>query len=395
MMRRRPAQEVVTVYQALLGRQPSDAEVNLHLGSGAPIGVVAKTILDSPEYAGRETDHPLINFFSEATRAWTHPPGMRSPDGQCVVGRNGWLFLLDGSNDGFKYFTGRRKVTDGWLEHWRELGRERTRDLAAAQLTSVWLIVPDKLPVYERFFPDRLDGGAEDRPIRRLLRETEVPILYPLDSLTAESRSRDVFLRTDTHLSLWGSDVLQHEVLRALGVPPVAFSDFMPLRYPRSGDLGSKFEPKVVELAEGFGHLGAAEVTDSNSEVFAGTQRHVGQRAVFRNRTALDDRTVVVFGDSFAWTKWSSSGAPWIVGHYHGLAWSLAQVFRETHCIWMPFGWDPVYVEKAGASVVVFESAERFIVSPPAIRAEVRDGPRRALTGTQPRVWRQRSRASR
>ncbi len=381
MMRRRSTRDVVTVYQALLGREPTDAELERHLQSGAPIGVMARTILNSPEYAGREASHPLINFFSPETRAWTHRPGTRSRDGQCIVGRDGWLFLLDGTNDGFKYFTGRRQVADGWLEHWRELGRERTRDLAAADLSSVWVIVPDKLAVYERFFPDRLDGGSVDRPIRQLLAETDLPIVYPLDSLKAESESREVFLRTDTHLSLWGNDVLQREVLAALGVPPVAFGEFLPLRYPDSGDLGSKFEPKIMELVEGFGHLGDAEVIDTNRDAFEGTGRHVGQRAVFRNRTAPDDRTVVVFGDSYAWSNWSTPGSPWVVGHHQGLTWSLAQTFRETHFVWIPFGWDPVYTEQAGASVVVFETAERFIVSPPAIRSDFQDVSRRALAG--------------
>lgn len=380
MIRRRGSREVATLYEALLGRAPTGTEMERHRTPGVTLGAVATAILESPEFAGREASHPLINLYTEETRPWTHAPGMRSRDGQCVVGRDGWLFLLDGSNDGFQFFTGRREVDEGWLERWRELGRERMRDLTAAGLTHVWLVVPDKLPVLERFFPDRLDGGSPDRPIRRLLRDTDLPILYPMEALRRASFSGDVYLRADSHLSLRGNDVLQREVLGALGLPPVRFSDFMALRYPRSGDLGEKFEPKIFELAEAFAHLGRARVCESNRDAFLRMRRHVGQRAVFANPTAPDERTAVVFGDSYGWTNWSASTANWVVG-YQGLAWSLAQVFRALHVLWMPFGWDPGYVERAGASVVVFETAERFIVSPPAVRADAEELSRRTLAG--------------
>lgn len=89
MRRRRAARELLTVYRALLAREPTDAELERHLDGGAAIEVVARTILDSPEYAGREAKHPLVNFFSPQTRAWTHRPGMRSRDGQGIVGRDG------------------------------------------------------------------------------------------------------------------------------------------------------------------------------------------------------------------------------------------------------------------------------------------------------------------
>lgn len=70
---------------------------------------------------------------------------------------------------------------------------------------------------------------------------------------------------------------------------------------------------------------------------------------------------MVLFGDSYAFS------AP----HYQGLAWFLAQAFAEVHFVWIPFGWDPEYVRRVGAEVVVCEGAERFAARPPELRVDV------------------------
>jgi hypothetical protein len=82
---------------------------------------------------------------------------------------------------------------------------------------------------------------------------------------------------------------------------------------------------------------------------------HIGTRRVFRNDDSLDPRVVVVFGDSYGFGDQA----------YPGLSWFLAQVFREVHFVWIPFGWDPAYLDRVGAELVVCQTAERFVVRVP------------------------------
>ena len=49
----------------------------------------------------------------------------------------------------------------------------------------------------------------------------------------------------------------------------------------------------------------------------------------------------------------------------------MAQIFREVHFVWVPFGWDPDYVREVGAEVVLVQGAERFVARVPHPRSEV------------------------
>ncbi len=97
---------------------------------------------------------------------------------------------------------------------------------------------------------------------------------------------------------------------------------------------------------------------------------------VFRRDDAPDPRTVVIFGDSYAFGD----------DAYQGLSWFLAQIFREVHFIWAPFGWDPDYLDSVGAELVVCQTAERFVGRIPKPRINARSlsqgttGQHRALT---------------
>jgi hypothetical protein len=82
---------------------------------------------------------------------------------------------------------------------------------------------------------------------------------------------------------------------------------------------------------------------------------------VFGREDAPDARTVVVFGDSYAFGD----------DAYPGLSWFLAQAFREVHFVWVPFGWDPDYLDRVGAELVVCQTAERFIARVPRLRVDV------------------------
>jgi len=155
------------------------------------------------------------------------------------------------------------------------------------------------------------------------------------------------------------SGYLPDEIVLASRPPAAALSD----------DLGSRFEPPVLEVVTTFNSFGSAVVIADNRAEVEAAGRHVGTRRVLRNAAAPDPRTAVVFGDSYAFPAL----------HDQGTSWFLAQYFREVHFVWSPFGWDKDYVAESGAEVVVCETAERFVPRPPAVRLAVADLVRSAL----------------
>lgn len=105
-----------------------------------------------------------------------------------------------------------------------------------------------------------------------------------------------------------------------------------------------------------------ATIVFDNSAYLVSVGAHLGTIRVFRNDRAQDKRTVVVFGDSYSFGE----------DGYPGLSWFLARAFREVHFVWVPFGWDPDYLDSANADLVVCQMAERFVVRVPRIKVDVR-----------------------
>lgn len=125
--------------------------------------------------------------------------------------------------------------------------------------------------------------------------------------------------------------------------------------FASSGDLGSRFTPRILEIVDSLISLGAAELVEDNWSQIQRSGGHIGTRRVFLTPSAPDQRCVVLFGDSYGF---GAIGA-------NGTSWFLAQIFRETHFVWAPFGWDPDYVKRVKADVVISQAAERFIARVP------------------------------
>ncbi len=148
------------------------------------------------------------------------------------------------------------------------------------------------------------------------------------------------------------------------------------MSYLAAGDLGRHFDPPIVEVIRSTAGVSRATVVSDNWAEISGVGGHIGTMRVFRRNDSPDDRTVVVFGDSYSFGD----------DVYQGLSWFLAQVFREAHFVWVPFGWDPEYLTSVGADLVVCQTAERFIGRVPMASVNVRSlahetiDRRRALT---------------
>lgn len=363
-------EQVVSVYNQVLGRTPSEQEIDHQLATMDTLDQLLRVALDSEEYAARLREQRMksarsqatINIFHPDLAAWGLPPGTRSDDGIAVVGREGWLFLCGGTNANLGQYVGAVEMEPGWAEEWQGVIHRRVAESRDLGVASALLVVPDKLAVYEDYYPEDLTRVGP-RPIERLLAVPDLPIIYPLAELRAAAAAgEDVYLRTDTHLTFHGNQLLFSSVLAALEVEAPPDLSTLPLRsYPIAGDLGVKFEPQIVSIVSEPNSLHNAEIVEDNREEIEAVNGHIGTRRVFRNEQAADRRVAVIFGDSFGFAA----------AYYQGLSWFLAQVFHEVHFVWVPFGWDANYVRQVGAKAVLIQGAERFVARVPHLKVEV------------------------
>lgn len=300
-----------------------------------------------------------VNIWARELARWTHPPGLKSADRVALMGREGVLFFVEGTNGNIEHFLGRAPLPAGWAESWEEAVRTRREGAARLGAKLAMVVVPDKLAVHAERFPKPL-APAGPRPVQRLL-ALATDITYPLHELRAERDA--VYLRTDRHLTLRGNAILHDATLRDLELQAPDPLDGTEAREQLdSGDLGRRMEPEVVEVVTVVPQEPAPVVEDSRERI-AAVGGHVGSRRVWRRPDAPRPETVVVFGDSYGF------GDP----SHQGLAWMLARTFAEVHFAWVPFGWDEAYARQAGADVVVCETAERFVVRVPRPAVDVRE----------------------
>lgn len=357
--------DVALLYRLLLGRTPSADEIAAQRRATDDWRVLLAAIVASDEHRmhratafGPNDTVRRVNVWHPELASWGHQAGTYSSDGEAVMGRDGFVFLVRGTNSVLDQFQLDFELPAGWAAKWSAALQARQEDANELGVTLGALVVPDKLSVLHDSLPPGVD--LPGRPPASVLAERH-RVRYPVAELAGVSGG--AFLRTDTHLSFAGNAALAAVALEELaatdssdGLDEVTATDYL-----SSGDLGSRFAPQIVEVMRSYNSWGHARLTVDNWPDMEAQGKHVGTRRVLRNDGSPDPRIVVVFGDSYAFPQ----------PHYHGIAWYFAQKFRETHFVWSPFGWDAEYVKTTGASLVLCETAERFVPRPPAQRMDV------------------------
>ncbi|MCJ2041228.1 hypothetical protein MKK55_20060 [Methylobacterium sp. J-059] len=292
-------------------------------------------------------------------------------------GRDGWLFLIGGSNDVMQRYRG--TLRQWWtLRGWTRLITARAARAAGLGIRCVQLIVPEKLSVYDHKTIDlRYDPARAST--RRLARKLAGQATY-LDLLGPFRAARDgpvpLYLKTDTHWSAEGCLLAYRELMRALAaVPPADIGTRPVLVTERVMDLGAKLPGRPAErLVRPQIHRDAVRVETgallaASEEAGTEVDLHVGAHVVYRNANpAADPRRVVLFGDSYA------HFAPMLLT---GL---LAESFAEVHFVWSSsFDW--AYVERVRPDILLFELAERFLARLPADDFDVAAGRRAGAAG--------------
>jgi alginate O-acetyltransferase complex protein AlgJ len=361
-------EHVEAMFLEFLGRRPSRRDLDAWMRVGS-LRALVDGVISSEEYTARvaartltSSDGPVLNFWVPGLERFSRPVGNISPDGVAIVGRDGHLFLCGGSNNNLAMYRGEIAMAPDWSERWQELVERRLTHARTAGRALCCLVVPDKLSVYADLFPQDLESGGP-RPVIRLLEEASLPLLYPCEALRDAREEGDSYMMTDSHLTARGNRVLAQATITALGASPGLLDHVSGAQEQQlmSGDLGQHFTPHIVEVGQRLSAGSVSTIVFDNWPEVLRQGGHIGARRVFRRENAPDPRTVVVFGDSYAFGD----------DAYPGLSWFLAQAFREVHFVWVPFGWDPDYLDRVGAELVVCQTAERFIARVPRPRVDV------------------------
>ncbi|HLM85027.1 MAG TPA: hypothetical protein VK272_02430 [Solirubrobacteraceae bacterium] len=366
------AAHVEAMFVEFLERRPSEQDLDHWMGVGS-LRALIDGVLASEEYAarvarratreGQSAEGPFLNCWVAGLERFARPVGSISPDGVAIVGERGHLFIHGGSNNNLAMHRGEAPLASGWSAQWRELVEERIAQARAADRALCCLVVPDKLAVYGDLFPLDLDSPERPRPMIRLVEEASVPLLYPCGLLRDARAHGDTYMVTDSHLTGLGNRLLARTTIAALGVRAELLEEVSDARVEHllSGDLGRHFQPNVLEIGKHLSTPSRARIVCDNWPDVLAKGGHIGTRRIFRRDDAADARTVVVFGDSYGFGDDANTG----------LSWFLAQAFREVHFVWVPFGWDPDYLDRVGAELVVCQTAERFIGRVPRRRVDV------------------------
>lgn len=287
------------------------------------------------------------------------------------IGKDGWLFLIGGSNNVLAYFVTPDRFSQEHMSRWLRLLENRHQRAAALGARYIHLIAPEKLTVY----PEHYDGAlpfydhAPSQSLTRAARRAKLDhlLLDPTPYLKT-LKQYPLYFKTDTHWTFHGAFAAYQLLCSRLGFRQNA-------RIPQGKrssaqiilDLGGKLNPPVRENWTRVEFITHARRVHANAQVLwkddhpsASRQGlHVGSNVVFRNDhpDAIDQR-VVLFGDSF------SESAPF------KLTGMLAETFREVHFVWS-ISMDWTYVERVKPDLIISEAAERFMGDVPGDRFDL------------------------
>ena len=285
------------------------------------------------------------------------PAGLVSSDGSTTLGRDGYLFIVGGTNDvaGLGRLDPASPMVQGTADRWHQLIARR--DALSGGRRFLQVIMPEKSSV----LPELLDFDmAMPTPMlceleKRLgVTRCDSSVCVSARHILSRSKTSQVFRRIDSHLTPYGSFVVFREIIERLGLGSIEQPPFT-IEEVNTGDLAVRFLGREI-----YETISTAAVPD-----FVRSRRHVSQHVpaggghigrfhVWENDAAPIRKTAVAFGNSFMDGDASQSS----------LSYWLAGWFKEFHFIFSP-DMDQAYVERVDPDVVICQTIERFLLHLP------------------------------
>lgn len=279
---------------------------------------------------------------------------------------DGWVFLLGGSNSVRDYWINGKSINDITLERWLKVYKQRVSFFKQQNIKYLSFFAPEKLTIYSN--KCSLNVNEDKIPSHQLMnylaKEESISsvILDIIPYLRSQSETYLTYHKTDSHWNFTGA-YSAYQLIQATLKEPV-FIDA--LRQPKKlnwniMDLGGKFDPPLRERTNYYQSSGNFERTYANELVkFKESEHrendiglHVGSYVIYKNKSALSNKVLMIFGDSFSEYR------------DHLLTGLMAETYKEVHFIWNT-SLDFELIKQVSPDIVISEMAERFIAKTPS-----------------------------
>jgi len=275
-----------------------------------------------------------------------------SGSGVVITGFSGHLFIGDGGNQWEKQLTGGLPLSPEAVRQWSVSLSLRLARATELGVQLVHLVVPEKqiaLPYFR--WPTNQAPDVLNRPLFQIMHAAPqaLKLVYPEAAFSLYQPWCELYWRGNSHWCATGCSIAAAAAMQAL-TGADAGTDLIQLEKACiRQDLSAHFpEDEAVEEV--------IKIRESGSRIFdnlafAKTGHYTGSHYIVRNLEAPLRESLVIFGDSCACDL--------------GLAAALSAFFTDVHFVWSKTIIWP-YVQEMKARYVLWESAERFLITPPA-----------------------------
>lgn len=293
---------------------------------------------------------------------WTHSPspelsflsfpvGMISGDQSCILGRDGHVFLTEGSNQLRKLCLMDEKSSEvrEVAGKWINLIRTRKENIRKRGSKFIQIIVPEKVSALSNLFKGDFCGPTAY--LKSIEKESIQEYISCLD-IFSKINSSYAYKKVDTHLQPLGSFSVFNAISEKYFDKKFPFPNFSQQRLS-AGDLSYRFfghgvREIIYEAVEDINFYWGSRLLIEDVHPRPGA--HNGQRNVWRNSNALLDLKIVAFGNSFF-----GSGKDQCC-----LGWWFSHCCKEFHHFWSSeINYE--YLDAINPDVVICQTAERFL----------------------------------
>jgi alginate O-acetyltransferase complex protein AlgJ len=288
------------------------------------------------------------------------------PASRVVSSADGYLYLVGGTNSAIDLFDPKEFERTVPLELWAHILRERNTFFEATRIPWVLLLSPEKLSIYGQSTIRELVGEGFRSPGESFIQHFGTKnILYPRDFLTKQSKTYQLYPKTDSHWTHLGAFCAFQLLQSALGcnldstelqrLPNVELSYFGDLWSPEFPEMRPEtFIRKKVPASIRAIYVNPVVGLKESRGLGDEPALHAGSHLIFFNAQAQRRGRVILFGSSFSEYRLDCSLLTFI----------FCMHFDEVHFIWST-NLDYDYISRLRPALVVVETPERFITQCP------------------------------
>jgi hypothetical protein len=285
--------------------------------------------------------------------------GAVSEDETAVIGRNGHLFLYQGSNRVLDLYEATCAPQD-LVRAWASVYKSRAARLRSQGVPYIQILIPEKSSVLPHLVPYSVSGPSMLwQDVVHSIQMTSVGGDHLVDAHSIMLRTEYpevTYCLQDSHLSSFGSQVIVEEIIQkyfgaaSYRLGHIEWED-------RVGDLGRRFRGANQQVsAEKVRVLD--DMSAANGDILAPkliesidpADGNQGCRRVWTCDDAPIKSRAVCFGNSFFERGRTSTH----------LSWWFSRLFREFHFVWSAdFDW--AYVDRTKPDIVIGQTIERFL----------------------------------